>query len=170
MCQSKKTPRGGGVSNTRNNKPPFTHAGESKDSKPVRAIQNETSTQADEYPLHNVDSPAATKPLLIEVLINNQSISMEVDTGSAVTLVSEYTFKNKWPDTPLQTSSIKLHTYTNESLQVLGQIEAKVEYNKQKAQLPLIVVEGNGPSLFGRDWLSQIHLDGRKSTLCRNVV
>jgi len=29
MCQSKKTPRGGGASNTRNNKPPFTHAGES---------------------------------------------------------------------------------------------------------------------------------------------
>ena len=35
MCQSKKTPRGGGASNTRNNKLPFTHAGESKDSKPV---------------------------------------------------------------------------------------------------------------------------------------
>jgi len=76
---------------------------------------------------------------------------MEVNTGSAVTLVSEHTFKNKWPDTPLQTSSVKLCTYSNESLQVLGQIEAKVQYNKQKTQLTLIVVEGNGPSLFGRD-------------------
>jgi len=99
MCQSNKTPRGGSASNTKTNKPPFTHAGENKDSKPVRTVQNETSTKTDEYPLHNVDSPAATKPLLIEVIINNQSISMEVDTGSAVTLVSEHTFKNKWPDT-----------------------------------------------------------------------
>jgi len=87
---------------------------------------------------------------------------MEMDTGSAVTLVSEHTFKNKWSDTPLQTSSVKLCTYSNESLQVLEQIEANVQYNKQKAQLLLIVVEGNGPSLFGRDWLSQIRLDWKK--------
>jgi len=71
MCQSWKTPRGGGASNARNNKPPFMHAEESNDSKPVRAVQNEISTQADEYPLHNVDYPAATIPLLIEVIINN---------------------------------------------------------------------------------------------------
>jgi len=28
--------------------------------------------------------------------------------------------------------------------------------------LPLIVVEGNGPSLYRRDWLSQIHLDWKR--------
>ena len=91
---------------------------------------------------------------MLEVVINNQTVSMELDTGSAVTLVLEHTFKSKWPDTPLQVSNVKLCTNSNESLQVLGQIEAKIQYNKQIVELSLIVVEGNGPSLFGRDWLT----------------
>ena len=99
---------------------------------------------------------------MLEVMINNWNVSMELDTGSAVSLVSEHTFKSKWPDTHLQISTVKLRTYSNESLQVLGQVEAKIQYNKQSVQLPLIVVEGNGPSLFGRDWLAHIQLDWKK--------
>ena len=34
-----------------------------------------------------------------------------------------------------------------------------VSYKNQTAKLPLVVVEGNGPSLFGRDWLQHINLD-----------
>ena len=35
-------------------------------------------------------------------------------------------------------------------------------YEGQKQELPLIVVEGNGPMLFGRDWLSQFTLNWKK--------
>ena len=44
----------------------------------------------------------------------------------------------------------------------MGQTEATVKYNEQIAKVPLIVVKGNGQSLFGRDWLSQICLDWQK--------
>ena len=52
-----------------------------------------------------------------------------------------------------------MHTYSNEPLQAVGQIGTRVQYEKREGQLPLIVVQGNGPSLFGREWLAQIHLD-----------
>ena len=39
---------------------------------------------------------------------------------------------------------------------------AKIQYNKQVVEFPLRVVEGNGPSLFGRDWLTHIQLDWKK--------
>ena len=162
MCQSKKAPRGGGTSNTRNSGQQPTQATQSSNPRPVRAVQDDTSEQTEEYSLHNVNSPVPNKPIMLEVVINNQSLSMELDTGSAVTLVSEHIFKSKWPDTPLQVSNVKLRTYSNESLQVLGQIEAKIQYNKQEVQLPLIIVKGNGPSLFGRDWLAHIQLDWKK--------
>lgn len=128
MCQSKKASRGGGTSNTRSSRQPPTQSKQSSDHRPVRAVQNETEGQTEEYPLHNVNSPTPTKPITLEVVVNNQTVSMELDTGSAVTLVSEHTFKCKWPDTSWQVSNVKLRTYSNEPLQVLGQIEAKVQY------------------------------------------
>ena len=88
---------------------------------------------------------------MIDVIINDQPVSMALDTGSAVTLVLEHTHRSKWPETSLQISSLKLCTYSNESLEVLGQIEVTVQYNEQIAKVPLIVVKGNGQSLFGRD-------------------
>ena len=41
----------------------------------------------------------------------------------------------------------------------LGCTYVKVEYNGQTGQFPLVIVEGSGPTLLGRDWLSQIKLD-----------
>ena len=108
MCQSKKALRGEGTLNTRNSRPKQT---ESKNSRAIRNVQNETTTET-EFPLHNINSPATTKPLMVDVIINDQPVSMELDTGSAVTLVSEHTYKSKWPETPLQISSMKLHICT----------------------------------------------------------
>ena len=45
---------------------------------------------------------------MVDVIINDRPVSMKLD-GSAVTLVSEHTYKSKWPETPLQISSVKLH-------------------------------------------------------------
>ena len=56
-------------------------------------------------------------------------------------------------------SQVKLKTYSGEQLTVKGMIEVEVQYADQQAQLQLVVARGNGPSLFGRDWLRKIHLD-----------
>ena len=54
---------------------------------------------------------------------------------------------------------LSLATYTGKRLKVLGQVCVQVEYEGQRVSLPLIVVDGHGPSLFGRNWLSKILLN-----------
>ena len=49
-----------------------------------------------------------------------------------------------------------LKTDSGEKLQVLRQLQVSVRYNDQEQQLPLLVVAGDGPSLWGRDWVSAI--------------
>ena len=45
-----------------------------------------------------------------------------------------------------------------------------VEYNGQYvSSLPLVVVEGKGPSLFGREWLNKIVLDWQKIGTVQSV-
>ena len=50
---------------------------------------------------------------------------------------------------------IQLKTYTNEKLSVLGQHNVTVRYGDQVQKLIITVVDGDGPSLLGRDWLKQ---------------
>ena len=45
---------------------------------------------------------------------------------------------------------------------MVGEARVEVVYEKQKEKLPLIVVEGNGPTLFGRDWLTHFTLNWKK--------
>jgi len=59
----------------------------------------------------------------------------------------------------LKASSVKLHTYTRESINDLGSMKADVQYKGQNKSLTLYVVAGEGPSLLGRDWLTELQLD-----------
>ena len=84
---------------------------------------------------------------------------MEVDTGAALSLVSEATFKDLWPDRSPESTRVRLCSYSEETIPVLGSIDVKISYNGQEAQLQLVVVQGQSPSLLGKNWLEQIRLD-----------
>lgn len=59
----------------------------------------------------------------------------------------------------LETTDISLRTYLGEELQVIGVITVTMCYEEQSADLPLVVVAGEGTSLFGRNWLEHIKLN-----------
>ena len=44
-------------------------------------------------------------------------------------------------------------------MQIMGQLNVHVQSNGQTAALVLVVVAGDGPSLFGRNWLKYIRLN-----------
>ena len=54
---------------------------------------------------------------------------------------------------------MRFFSYTKEPISVLGCVEVKISYHNQTANLPLLVMEGRGPSLFGRNWLKEITLN-----------
>ena len=111
--------------------------------------------------LNAIDSPTLkrTPPIHVSMELDDRTVRMEVDTGAAYSLVSSNTFKELWPDRKLNESTVKLCTYSGESLEVLGSITVQVTYQSQKSQELLLVVKGNGPTLLGRNWLHHIVLD-----------
>ena len=52
-----------------------------------------------------------------------------------------------------------MRIYTGEPIKVLGIFNAEVKCEEQQYSLPLLVVDGDGPSLFSSSWLSSITLD-----------
>ena len=105
------------------------------------------------------DKSGSNKPLEVDLQLEGKPLRMEVDTGAAVSLVSEMTYRSLFPTLQLQPSMTKLRTYSGEPLTVLGQQEVKVQHGEQTAQLSLLVVQGEGPSLLGRNWLRVFRLD-----------
>ncbi len=179
-CRSKKTGGAGGsesgakrsVKRVQRDNPPDPDRDSPLEYTPVKRVQRNNPPDQDnlpyspdspsEYTLYQVVARSPVKPLEVDVEINGQKLSMEVDTGAAVSLISETTFQKWWPGTPLEPSSARLQTYSGEPIAVVGQLEAEVKYGEQQAKVPLLVVEGGGPSLFGRDWLAWIKLNWKE--------
>ena len=91
--------------------------------------------------------------------MNGQSVTMEVDTGAALSVISETTRNRIFPKEKLHSTDLILKTYTDEQLEVLGTLNMKVQYGDQTQKLKLVVVAGDGPTLLGRNWLKYIRLN-----------
>ena len=90
------------------------------------------------YTLFVVDSNKKLPAIVAEVTIEGEAIKMEVDTGASVSIISETIYSSKFSDKPLSKTSIKLRSYVNTLLPVLGMFTAAVEYQTQKVVLPVI--------------------------------
>ncbi|XP_038064854.1 uncharacterized protein LOC119735219 [Patiria miniata] len=106
------------------------------------------------------------KAIKVTMSVDNNDLVMKVDTGAALSLVSEQTFKSRWPNANLQKTKLKLRTYIGEQVSVLGNFNVEVDYNARMFNLPLLVVKGDGPNLLGRNWLQT----GSKSTFCTRLL
>ena len=87
---------------------------------------------------------------------------MEIDTGAAVSIISEKLFQAAFSKEPLEDAGVKLKTYTGEIMPVLGQFQANVSYEKQCELLPVIVVKGEGPAVWQK-LATKAHLELEKN-------
>ena len=90
---------------------------------------------------------------------------MEVDTGAAVSIVSECTYRRYLHSVKLKKSRVSLRAYSAEPLVVVGEVDVQVLYRGVQLALRLIMVSGDGPSLLGREWLREMEIDW--TTLCQ---
>ena len=113
--------------------------------KAVRQVTHEEALQDDdigiqnaEYSLFNLNS-TSNQPFQVIVIVDNQQVPMEIDTGAAISLVSEETYKKLWPHKPLQQATIVLKTYSGQQLQLCGSMEVDVVYGTQHCMYPTII-------------------------------
>ena len=150
------------VCRTKHQKRTNTASGRIK--KPFRAnVVNEdsidtTDSDSDEHYLLKLRE-SSSHPMEATVSVEDKPLVMEVDTGAAVSIISEATRTKLFPHLKLRKSKVVLKTYTDEPIQVKGQLNVHVNYNGQTSPLKLVVVDGAGPNLFGRNWLKYIRLD-----------
>ena len=91
-------------------------------------------------------SPAA---MLVDVLIEGKRLSMEVDTGVAMSVILPDTLLTLLPQVILSKTHLRLWNFTGEKLPLAGMVRVNVSYKKQTKLLILHVTENICSSLLG---------------------
>ena len=167
VCNSQETPRDQQQSAQRRYSSRPQQQPQRSNSQQTRYVEGDISehamTDSNEWGIFTVHQLETTQPSInIDLKVNNTEVVMELDTGASLTIMSEKIQQKKLPHLELQPSAVTLTTYSGEQLKVLGQAQVKVVYKTQEVEAPLIVVAGEGPTLFGRNWLQLIQLDWKE--------
>jgi len=68
------------------------------------------------------------------------------------------TFERLRPGRPIKPLRDSVSLWDGSQLRILGYVMVLVSWNGTSRQLPIHVIEGGGPSLLGRDWLSALNI------------
>lgn len=98
-------------------------------------------------------------PKFLDIEINDKVVSMEVDTDTYFTVVSEKCIDKYFKDCKIDKPSTSLVNYEQNPIKPLGQLEyLKVRLNETNRNLNCFVLRGNGQPLIERQWLAEVGL------------
>ena len=70
--------------------------------------------------------------------IDHEYVDMRIDTGAAVSVIPEGIYLDKLSKHPLVKSKVVLKTYSEERLQLLGEVKSPVQYQSQRDTLTVM--------------------------------
>ena len=99
-------------------------------------------------------------PIMVDMEVNGHSAKMELDTGAVVTVMKEHEFKSYGGKVDeLEKSRYVLRSFSGDLVKPKGRGLVEVNYEGQRCELPVTVVDNDQPTLLGRDWLKKIRLN-----------
>lgn len=96
------------------------------------------------------------KPVSVSIEIDNRIISMEIDTGTAISCISKCMYDQYFNYLPIEKHNTIFKFYNGTKIKPVGIIKPTVRYNGQSKCLELFVIEGGTTSLLGRQWLGEL--------------
>ena len=127
-------------------------------------VETEGDSEGEEVAtFYNFQRRGGEEPIEVDLLINGIRHTLEVDTGASRSVMCDAVFRSIWPSAVGDIRPYRGHlkTYTGQSVPVTGTATVQVQYGTQQARLPVLLVDVDGPSLLGREWLRHIVLDWR---------
>ena len=90
-------------------------------------IETTTETEPDCVPLLAIQSPGnkTDSHIKVQLEIQGNEMTMEVDTGASVSIISNIVYSENFSDISLQKSDTMLKTYNGEPIKVLGTFSLK---------------------------------------------
>lgn len=120
-------------------------------------LTGDASEDDDGKSLFNIRS-ARGEPMTETVTINGQKLQFQIDSGSAVTVISECTYNKLFTSVPLQMCHKRFYSYTGNRMECVGYVRVPITYLQHTHSLDVFVIRHGGPPLLGRDFISVFKL------------
>lgn len=106
--------------------------------------------------IRQVEHTSHRNKFLRTLEVNGKHVEFELDTGAAVTIMSEYEVKMHFNTVKIKRTNLRLVSYCSNELHCLGYISVKIKYNTIVKTLNIYVVRGSRKPLLGRKWIRQL--------------
>ncbi|KRX87523.1 Uncharacterized protein T4E_11024 [Trichinella pseudospiralis] len=95
---------------------------------------------------------------MLTIYLNGKPMKMQVDSGSACSIISEEISKSLWPvkGPKITVTKKSLQTWWKQKLDTLGTTDVEVQWKDSKNNFSLLVVKGVGASLLERNWFDAL--------------
>lgn len=100
------------------------------------------------------------KPFCVKLGVNDRIIDFQVDTGSAVSVMSKkdfVKFKLGCVD-KVERTDVNLKAYNGSIIVSVGIFKVKIKYKDHFESLSLYIVIYGGPPIVGKDWLVKLEI------------
>lgn len=95
------------------------------------------------------------EPIFFDVKINDKIVSMEFDSGTYYSVMSEGFVNKTFKNIKISNSKTNLISYENKAMEPRGQLKnLTVVFNNKTEKLSCLILKGDKVPLIGRQWLS----------------
>ena len=124
-----------------------------------QSFQGEVEETDETYGLYGIQAVSKSRAsgYMITVSVEGHNVEMLLDTGAVVSIVPEKIYREHLSHLPVRQAR-DLRSYSGDNLNLLGEVMVRVVYKGQECELPLVIIKGEKPALFGRNRLEKIKL------------
>ena len=123
-------------------------------------VTSDSETEVLCLDVNSVSQPSNANKFTVAPRINGSAVQMEIDTGSAISLITRKIYDKHFSDMKLRHTSTLLKTFSDELIQPLGCLSVSVRiHGSKRRNLILYVTDCGRNPLFGRDWLRELKLN-----------
>lgn len=91
--------------------------------------------------------------------VNGTPVKFEMDSGAAVSVMNAEQFQEKFPNTEIQPTALRLMSYCKKEIEIAGFAQVSVRLKDRESALNIYIVQLNREPLVGREWIRQLAIE-----------
>lgn len=88
----------------------------------------------------------------------NKRLHVKLDTGAQANVMSEATYRETWPSSPMRKSAVRLTSYSGDKIPVIGETDVSCKYKDKTYRIKFIITSTKAENVLGLEACQRMNL------------